>query len=372
MLKKLISAFVLVLMLFGSFPAEAENNMPGDTPSGWARPFVENVKSIPSLDIDRLANNYQNDITRGEFAYLSVKLYEYYTSQKILDGYKSFKDTTDEWVLKAKRAGLINGYSDKTFRPNESIRREEIAAMFVNVFIAADVLHKESLVELFNDDNSISEWAKKSVYIAKANNIINGIGSNNFNPSGFATREQAFVMLSKAISSVTVNVLRVPKLGVDKIVLREVESSVVPNPWNSISTNVRLDKTDYPFESDDSVIGIWNAVDYVSDPLLFNPERQYTPSLFLSSVIFYDTGLYESRTYEYYENSTWTKKAEYRSFPAKWTKGLVMENNQDNIASSRYFIATVNDKEYLFLEYKNGNYVYRNAASWYYVFTKSE
>lgn len=372
MLKRFILIFILAVLLFSSFPVDAENNTSGDIPSNWAGSYVDNVKNIPSLGIDRLANNYQKDITRGEFAYLSVKLYEYYTGQEILEGRKYFKDTADEWVLKAKRAGLINGYSDNTFRPNESIRREEIAAMFVNVFIAADMLYKESSSEIFKDDSSISKWAKRSVYIAKANNIISGIGGNIFNPSGLVTREQAFVMLSNVVSSVKPDLLRQPKLGVDKIVLKDVESSTQTNIRNSISPNIRVDKIDYPFEPDDSVLGQWNAVDYVSDPLLFNPEKPHTAWLFLDSVIFYESGSYEYRTYDYYENGTWVEKSEYRLFQAKWTKGLVMENNQDQITSSRYFLATVENKEYLFLEYKNGDYIYRNATPRYYVFTKSE
>jgi hypothetical protein len=138
-----------------------------------------------------------------------------------------------------------------------------------------------------------------------------------------------------------------------------------------VQNNIRVDKTDYPFEPDDSVLGHWEAVDYVSDPLLFNSEKSRTTWLFLDSVIFYESGSYEYRTYDYYENGTWVEKSEYRSFPAKWTKGVVMEKNQDEATSSRYFLATVENKEYLFLEYKNGDYIYRNATPWYYVFKKA-
>ena len=125
--------------------------------------------------------------------------------------------------------------------------------MFVNVFTAANVLYKEPSSEPFKDDSVISNWAKKFVYIAKANNIISGIGGNIFDPSGLATREQAFIMLSNAVSSVTPNLLRLPKLGVDKITLRDVESSTQTNTRNSISPTIRVDKIDYPFEPDDLV-----------------------------------------------------------------------------------------------------------------------
>lgn len=373
MLKRIqgfITAFMVCFLLSGGILLPVQADTVDDVPSSWSANYIENLKTIPALGIDKLNSNYQQNITRGEFTYLSVKLYEYYTDQKVLDGIKCFKDTADEWVLKAKRARLVSGYSDQTFHPNDNITREQIVAMFVNVFTAADTLYKEPSAETFSDDNKISRWAKKSVYISKTNGIVNGVGGNIFNPSGLVTREQAFVMLSNAVSSITPNLLRLPKLGIDKIVLRDVESKVVPNPWNSISTNVRLDKTDYPFEPDDSVLGQWDEVAFVSDPLLFSPESQNEIPYYISSICFSESGSVEYGTNYYYINGV--KIGSPSSYPAKWTKGLVMENNFDSVWSSRYFIATVDNKAYLFLEWKSGDYIYREMNPNYYVFTKNE
>lgn len=373
MLKRIqsfITTFMVCFMLSVGILLPVQADTIGDLPSSWAANHIENLKTIPALSIDKLNSNYQQNITRGEFAYLSVKLYEYYTGQKVLDGIKYFKDTDDEWVLKAIRASLISGYSDKTFHPNDSITREQIAVMLVNVFTAADTLFKEPSTETFNDDNKISPWAKKAVYIAKTNGIVNGVGGNIFNPSGFVSREQAFVMLSNAVSFIAPNLIRLPKLGIDKIVLRDVESKVVPNPWNSISNYIRLDKTDYPFEPDDSVLGQWDEVAFVSDPLLFSPERQNKIPYYISSIYFSESGCAEYGTNYYYINGV--KIDSPSSYPAKWTKGLVMENNFDSVWSSRYFIATVDSKAYLFLEWKSGDYVYREMNPSYYVFTKNE
>lgn len=214
----------LAAVLFSALPVGAENTI--DIPSSWANDYVANIKNTSAISIDKLMNNYQRNITRGEFAYLCVKLYEYYTGQEIIEGEKYFKDTLDEWVLKAKRASLVNGDPDNIYRTDDYIHREEIAVLFVNVFVAADAIYKDETSELFADDSTISKWAKKSVYIAKANKIIGGIGKNKFDPSGFATREQALVMLSRAIPLVPRNLSRLPKFGIDKIVLRDVESSI--------------------------------------------------------------------------------------------------------------------------------------------------
>ena len=128
-LQGFIVGFLTCALLFSSFsfPAKAENGTTSEKPSSRASDYIKNLKNIPSLGIDKLANNYQKDITRGEFAYLSVKLYEYYTGQEILGGIKCFKDTADEWVLKAKRAGLISGHVCQCiYRSQRAIQRTVI------------------------------------------------------------------------------------------------------------------------------------------------------------------------------------------------------------------------------------------------------
>lgn len=147
-------------------------------------------------------SDYQNNISRSEFAYLGVKLYEYYTNHKLIIGNQSFKDINNEWVLKAKNAGIVNGYPDETYKPDNFIRRDELATLFVNILKAADVQYKIYSLELFNDDKDIPSWAKEHVYIAKSNNIIRGVGDNSFDPSGNATREQSLIMLYNAMTGI--------------------------------------------------------------------------------------------------------------------------------------------------------------------------
>lgn len=354
----LLIAVLLFTSLLSGNAVQALNNEIGDIPSSWAVSYIDQVMGISALGIDKLDSNYQKNIMRGEFAYLSVKLYEYLAGYKILDGIKFFKDTDDPWVLKAKRAGLITGYNDKTFRPNDNIRRDEIAAIFVNVFTAADTVYKNTSTEPFADDGKIANWAKKSVYIAKANGIIGGVGGNNFDSSGFATREQTLVMLAKALSSVTPNIIRIPKLGVDKIMLREVETTKQNITLSTGPAVINVDKADYPFEPDDSILGQWTSADLVSDPLLFNPAYQQFSELNLQSVTFRENGIVE-------------KVSKNGTRQDTWTKGLIMTNYLHEHLSSRCFLATVDGNVYLFYEWKTGDYIYRNSTSFmYYVFTK--
>ena len=54
--------------------------------------------------------------------------------------------------------------------------------------------------ELFDDDNSIADYAKSSIYVLKEQGIINGVGGNMFAPYNTATRAEAAKMIYEIIS----------------------------------------------------------------------------------------------------------------------------------------------------------------------------
>jgi murein DD-endopeptidase MepM/ murein hydrolase activator NlpD len=193
-MKKILLVLLLMMMLSTSAFADTEE------PSVWAKEYVELVLEQNILN-DAFFNGYKNYITRGEFAYLGVKLYEDYTGQTASVGEASFLDTSDEWVLKAKNTGFVGGYPDGTFLPDKEITREELAVLFVNVFNASGVEYLPADETEFIDDEQIASWAKNAVYIAKGNGIVNGVGANRFNSKGKATKEQALIMFNKAQTS---------------------------------------------------------------------------------------------------------------------------------------------------------------------------
>lgn len=192
--KSILATMILLLSITLLTPA----NTFAAAPSTWAAPYVTAVTSEPELEVDRLLTNYQNRITRGEFAYLAVALYDYYTGTTPEVGQARFTDTTDPYVLAAKNAGIVSGYEDGSYRPNNEIRRDELATLFVNLFKATSINYQPADASRFADDATIQSWAKSSVYIAKTNGVVSGVGSGNFNPAGTATREEALIMLYKA------------------------------------------------------------------------------------------------------------------------------------------------------------------------------
>ncbi|MGL5755742.1 MAG: S-layer homology domain-containing protein [Paraclostridium sp.] len=111
----------------------------------------------------------------------------------ITDDKADFIDINNHWAQDTiemfSKNGNINGYSDKTFRPDNSITRAE----FVKILNGYFGLTKGS-GKIFND--TTNHWAKNQIDIAVTNGVANGISDTLFGPDEPITREQAAKMIS--------------------------------------------------------------------------------------------------------------------------------------------------------------------------------
>lgn len=90
--------------------------------------------------------------------------------------------------------GIVNGYDDNTFRPNNEITRAEFAKIIVAMTNSyMDVSSSNS----FQD--TIDHWAKDYIDISKELGIINGVTDTTFAPDANVTYEQAIKMIVVAL-----------------------------------------------------------------------------------------------------------------------------------------------------------------------------
>lgn len=205
-----------------------------DAPSAWANDSVNRLKTSDVFDSE-FYDGFKTNMTREEFAYLSVKLYEELSGKTTTIGDDPFKDTDDEWVLKGYKEGLISGYSSDTYGPNDLITREQLAVLLMRVIIASDVEYDSDISGLeFTDDNEISSWAKESVYLANKNGILNGMGDGSMSPKSNATKEQAMIM------SLRITDNSVTTTNIDNSVNNNLNISDI----NNSNITINIDNTD--------------------------------------------------------------------------------------------------------------------------------
>lgn len=115
-----------------------------------------------------------------------------------------------------------------------------------------------------------------------------------------------------------------------------------------------------PFVDDPSVIGRWESVDFVGDPGDFAPgQKKWTGDLFLTKLEFQPQGHMVS-----YAGAG-------KSYGGMlWSNGQIWHPNDHSLA--KYRIATLQNDQYLFLEWISGDVTVRDMKPWYYVLKKVE
>ena len=93
----------------------------------------------------------------------------------------------------ASASGVVTGYADGTFHPNDPITRQQLAAI---LWRYAGSPAAESGAD-FADETSIAAYAVTAVDWARDTGVITGRDGNRFDPSGQATRAQAAVILHR-------------------------------------------------------------------------------------------------------------------------------------------------------------------------------
>ena len=116
-----------------------------------------------------------------------------------------FSDVDDEWfataVNWAANVGVVNGFEDNTFRPNNAITREQLAAILCNyaAWKGEDVSARAELSR-YSDAAAISSWATDVMRWAVAENLISGVTTDELQPQGAATRAQVAAILQRFLS----------------------------------------------------------------------------------------------------------------------------------------------------------------------------
>ncbi|MDE6620499.1 MAG: MerR family transcriptional regulator [Lachnospiraceae bacterium] len=125
----------------------------------------------------------------------------------------------------------------------------------------------------------------------------------------------------------------------------------------------REDDLDIPFVNDERVLGDWKAFDFIRNKEEFAPDVNHIPQerLFFKHMHFGEEGFLIS----VYLDETISGK-EIQS----WTKGYVIRHY--NHTACAYEIVTVDDTDYMIIEWKSGDYRWGGYDTDYYVFIRDD
>ncbi|ENL4422799.1 S-layer homology domain-containing protein [Bacillus cereus] len=188
----------------GAFTAKAADNTDSlkfnDVPANhWS------TKAIYDLTNRKVVQGYGNNIfgfgdnvTRGQVARM---IYMYV---KPADADASFKNPfTDikghlfeKEILALAKAGLVNGFGDGKYGPDDILTREQMAQVLTNAF-----KFKATKTTKFADVDKNS-WSYDAISALEENGVTIGTGDNMYSPKMFVTREAYSQFLYNSINAV--------------------------------------------------------------------------------------------------------------------------------------------------------------------------
>lgn len=191
----LLLVFAMVFTTFAAVTVSAQTF--SDVSGHWAEALIDKWSASGVI------NGYEDgtfrpddNITRAELAKV-ISVAKGYTEEAAI----SFSDVSeDDWftpsLKKCVAKGVIGGYEDGTFRPDAYVNREEAATMIVRAYN----INATALLS-FTDSADISPWAQNAVTALVGANVINGYEDGSFGPKNSITRAELVKMLDGAASA---------------------------------------------------------------------------------------------------------------------------------------------------------------------------
>ncbi len=166
----------------------------------WFAASVRYVKE-KGLMVGVTADSFQPEspVTRGQIVSLLYRL----SGRPKPEYGAAFEDVPpDKWytdaIAWASSNGIVSGYSENEFGPNDVITREDMAAMLwrYSRFRGLDTAGGGDL-SAFQDASQISEYALDAMTWAVGTGLIAGTGPDTLLPGGTAARAQAAAVLTR-------------------------------------------------------------------------------------------------------------------------------------------------------------------------------
>ncbi|GMK38250.1 hypothetical protein PCCS19_13040 [Paenibacillus sp. CCS19] len=181
-----------------------------DTASHWANTNILLMANKYIVE-GRSTSKFEpsKPITRGEFAMFIARGLGLSGDKNAAAAFSDLKTSTAlaAYIGAASKAGIVQGNSDGTFKPNNFITRQEAAAMLNR---AASVAGSNvtlpqtatAYLERFKDKKKIGLWAQQDVAKAVYTGFITGTTSTTFAPQSNTTRAEATIMIQRLLTYV--------------------------------------------------------------------------------------------------------------------------------------------------------------------------
>lgn len=335
----------------------------------------------------------------GELAKIcgvTVKTIRFYETKKLLvpaevdhwTGYRYYDENSVKKlseILFLKKLGFtikeIQNFDDNQIAIKTQSLQNQIAKLQKSIkklsSLSKQNLGEFVMKEFVNDERVIGKWKKIGVVENKEEYYNNKIVKNNeifpFNELYFLPNGERYWVFSWTKDNLFLNDRTLPYKIINDLLFVSVVDYKDGNVYyyavykkeNSKAyknNDIRIvDNINIPFVPQSEAVGFWKTVDYVRDYSNYNPQQKHCENeadLFLkcynlspdgTAIITFNDGCAQQ---------------------IKWSKNVIL--NQFMETASAFEIKNINEKKYMFVEWKSGDYTFGGKVSVYYVLEKIE
>lgn len=250
MKNRLISLLLAAVMLLAAIPTVRASQFT-DLNGHWATDYIEQVVSL-GLFGGTGATTFSPDesMTRGMFVTVLGRLQnvdkDYWSSSAMP---KIFQDVSSDsyyapYICWAVCNGIVNGTGGKTFSPEESITREQMAKMvafYLQRLGHGVVPDSDSVIpRSFADEGSISSWALESVDLLRVLGLMNGSegadGRIYFQPQKTLTRAECATVFCRLYQSLVFSDAQ--QTSVEQLELNQSDVSLLPGATCTLTAKI--------------------------------------------------------------------------------------------------------------------------------------
>ena len=195
---------------YHSAKAEIEAELNDKTiPSDWAKPEIDKADAAGLIPVLAGEPGWRDTARRVHFAQIVVQLVETVLDEKLAKAPEdTFYDCSDEAVLKAYKAGIINGIGDDKFDPKSGVSREQLATMlwraaeYIQKRGEGKTLKKGAGLDGYADKDSVSDYAVEAVAALAENGIMKGTSETTLSPQDGCTIEQSVLLVYRLFDKI--------------------------------------------------------------------------------------------------------------------------------------------------------------------------
>jgi len=152
---------------------------------------------------DGLVNGYDDGtfrpnepMTRAEFVALVNRIFGFAEQATVPFADVASRHWFSQDAARAVAAGYISGFEDNTFRPNQPISRQEAAVILQRILDASKT--SSASAAQFRDMDSAPVWSRDAIAAVAENGYMGGYPDGTFRPAQRITRAEAMVSLDRA------------------------------------------------------------------------------------------------------------------------------------------------------------------------------